>query len=198
MRLLIPALLTAFVAISAHAEKFKLDPAHTNVQFQVPHLVVSKVKGHFTKFDGSFDFDEKSMKLDNVMVTIQADSLNTNEADRDKHLRSPDFFDVTKYPTLTFKGTKVNYDNNKPHEIEGDLTIHGVTKKVKLEIDYKGAVTDPWNNRRVAFELEGKVNRKDFGLKWNKAMEAGGFVVGDDVKIEIEGEAIAAAAAPKK
>jgi polyisoprenoid-binding protein YceI len=198
MRLLVPALLTAFVATSAHAEKFKVDPAHTGVQFQVPHLVVSKVKGRFDKVDGSFDFDEKTMKLDNVMVTIQADSLNTNEADRDKHLRSPDFFDVAKYPTLTFKGTKVHYDKNKPDEIEGDLTIHGVTKKVKLDVDYKGAVTDPWNNRRVAFELEGKVNRKDFGLKWNKAMEAGGFVVGDDVKIEIEGEAIAAASVPKK
>ena len=192
MRFLIPALSLIFIASAAQAEKFKIDPSHTGIQFQVPHLVVSKVKGRFDKFEGGFDFDEKTMKLDNVMVSIQADSVNTNEKDRDKDLRSPNFLDVAKYPKLEFKSTKTIYDKDKPTKVEGNLTIHGITKKVTLEVEYKGAVTDPWKNRRVAFEAETKINRKDFDLKWNQALETGGFVVGDDVKISIEGEAIAA------
>lgn len=194
MRLLACLTVFAFFASSAHAEKFNIDPSHTNVQFQVTHLMVAKVKGRFDKFEGGFDFNEKTMKLDNVMVTIQADSVNTNQADRDKDLRSSNFFDVTKYPKLEFKSTKTIYEKDKPEKLEGNLTIHGVTKKVTLEVDYNGAITDPWGNRRVAFEAETKINRKDFGLVWNKALETGGVMVGDDVKISIEGEAILAAA----
>lgn len=194
MRLLACLTVFAFFASSAHAEKFNIDPSHTNVQFQVTHLMVAKVKGRFDKFEGGFDFNEKTMKLDNVMVTIQADSVNTNQADRDKDLRSSNFFDVTKYPKLEFKSTKTIYEKDKPEKLEGNLTIHGVTKKVTLEVDYNGAITDPWGNRRVAFEAETKINRKDFGLVWNKALETGGVMVGDEVKISIEGEAILAAA----
>ena len=183
----------------ASATEYKVDPAHTNVSFVAPHMMISKVKGRFDKVDGSFQFDEKTMKLENVNVTVKADSINTNEADRDKHMRSPDFFDVAKYPDITFKGGKVTYDKDKkPEKIEGDLTIKGVTKKVTLDIDYNGSTKDPWGNQVVAFELEGKVNRKDFGLNWNKAMDRGGVVVGDDIKIEIDGEAKTVAAAPKK
>ncbi|MGE5086173.1 MAG: YceI family protein [Bacillota bacterium] len=192
MRLLASTLVFILVASAAHAEKFMIDPSHTGIQFQVPHLVVSKVKGRFDKFEGGFDFDEKTMKLDNVMVTIHTDSVNTNQADRDKDLRSPNFLEVTKYPKIEFKSTKTIYEKDKPKKIEGNLTIHGVTKKVILDVDYKGAVTDPGENRRVAFEAETQGNRKDFVLKWNQALEAGGFVVGDDVKISIDGEAIAA------
>ncbi|MFM6927582.1 MAG: YceI family protein [Bdellovibrio sp.] len=192
MRLLTSALVLIFATSVAHAEKFTIDPSHTGVQFQVPHLVVSKVKGRFDKFEGSFDFDEKTMKLDNVMVTIHTDSVNTNQADRDKDLRSPNFLEVTKYPKIEFKSTKTIYEKDKPKKVEGNLTIHGVTKKVTLDINYNGAVTDPWKNRRVAFDAETKINRKDFDLKWNQALETGGFVVGDEVKISIEGEAIAA------
>ncbi|WP_374033863.1 YceI family protein [Bdellovibrio bacteriovorus] len=198
--LLLSFMATSLVSISALAAKFDVDKAHTNVSFTAPHLMVSKVKGRFDQVSGSFEFDEKSMKLSDINVTIKTDSINTNEADRDKHMRSPDFFDVAKYPEMTFKSTNVKYDKNKPDKVEGDLTIRGITKKVTLDVDYNGAVTDPWGNRVVTFEAEGEVNRKDFGLNWNKAMDKGGFVVGDKIKIEIDGEAKVAAvpAAPKK
>jgi Uncharacterized conserved protein len=198
------ALLISFAAASllpmmASAAEYKVDPAHTNVSFTAPHMMISKVKGRFDKVDGTFQFDEKTMKLEKVNVTVKIESINTNEADRDKHLKSPDFFDATKFPDMTFKGDKVSYDKDKkPEKIEGDLTIRGVTKKTTFDIDYKGATKDPWGNQVVAFELEGKVNRKDFGLNWNKAMDKGGVVVGDDIKIEIDGEAKVAAAAAKK
>lgn len=198
--LLLSFMATSLVSTSALAAKFDVDKAHTNVSFTAPHLMVSKVKGRFDQVSGSFEFDEKSMKLSDINVTIKTDSINTNEADRDKHMRSPDFFDVAKYPDMTFKSTNVKYDKNKPDKVEGDLTIRGITKKVTLDVDYNGAVTDPWGNRVVTFEAEGEVNRKDFGLNWNKAMDKGGFVVGDKIKIEIDGEAKVAAvpAAPKK
>jgi polyisoprenoid-binding protein YceI len=179
---------TLLPAMSFAAE-YKIDPAHTNVTFTAPHMMISKVKGRFDKIDGSFNFDEKTQKLDGLMVTIKSDSVNTNEKDRDKHLRSPDFFDVDKYPEIKFKSTNVKYEGNKPEKVEGDLTIHGVTKKVTLDVDYRGSTKDPMGNQVVAFEAETKVNRKDFGLNWNKAMDKGGFVVGDDIKIEIDGEA---------
>lgn len=197
--LLYSAIATSFVASSAFAAKYEIDKAHTHVSFTAPHLVVSKVKGRFHQVAGAFDFDETSMKLQDVNVTIKTASLNTEEADRDKHLKSPDFFDVTKFPDMTFKSTKVEYEKGQPEKVEGELTIRGITKKVTLEVDYKGAVTDPWGNRVVAFDAETKVNRKDFGMTWNKAMDKGGFVVGDDIKIEIEGEAkLASSAVPKK
>lgn len=189
-KILASVLLFSFAATTAQAAKFQIDPAHTSITFKVPHMVISKVKGRFEKFEGSFDFDEKSQKLDNVVVKIQADSINTNQADRDKHLKSPDFLDVTKFPTIDFKGTKVIYDSAKPKEVQGKLTAHGVTKDVTLEVEYKGAVTDPMGVRRVGFEIETKLNRKDFGLIWNKALETGGVVVGDNIEVEIEGEAI--------
>lgn len=187
-----------FPANSWGAEKFALDLSHTEVQFVVPHLVVSKVKGRFDKLEGTFDFDEQSQKLDNISVTIQADTINTNEKDRDKHLRSPDFLDVVKFPKIIFVGKRTTYESLKPKKIEGNLTIHGITKPVALDIEYKGAVTDPWGNRRIAFAAETKINRKDFGLTWNKALDAGGVLVGDDVKIYIDGEAMMAAATKNK
>lgn len=184
--------LTALLLIfssCAFAAKFDLDPAHTNIRFSAPHLMISKVKGRFDKFSGSFDFDEKTMKLDNINVTVKTESVNTNEKDRDKHLRSPEFFDVAKYPDMTFVGTKVIYDKDKPNKVEGDLTIRGITKKTTFDLDYHGAVTDAWGNRIVSFEAEAKVNRKDFGMVWNKAIDKGGWTVGDEIKIEIDGEA---------
>lgn len=198
--LLLSVITTSLVATTAQAAKFDVDKAHTNVSFTAPHLMVSKVKGRFDNVSGSFQFDEKTMKLSDIAVTVKTDSVNTNEADRDKHLRSPDFFDVAKFPEMTFKSTNVKYEKDKPDKVEGELTIRGITKKVTLDVDYNGAVTDPWGNRVVTFEAEGEVNRKDFGLNWNKAMDKGGFVVGDKIKIEIDGEAKVAAVptAPKK
>lgn len=199
MRLaLLTCVFISVVAPSVYAEKYELDKAHTNISFTAPHLMVSKVRGEFEQFQGTFEFDEKSQKLDKINVSIKADSVNTHEADRDKHLRSPDFFDVTKFPELKFKSTKIHFENSKPDKIEGDLTIRGVTKNVTLDVDYKGAVTDPWGQRVIAFDAETKINRKDYGFIWNKAMDKGGVVVGDEIKISISGEAKAASAKAKK
>ncbi|MEN0058018.1 MAG: YceI family protein [Bdellovibrio sp.] len=199
MRILLFSFLApALFSFSAFAAKYEIDKAHTIVSFTAPHLMVSKVKGRFDKFEGHFEFDEKTHKLSNIVATIKTDSINTNEADRDKHLRSPDFFEVDKYPDITFKSTKVNYDGNKIDKVEGQLSIRGITKKVTLDVDYNGSVKDPWGNQVVSFSAETKVNRKDFGLKWNKALDTGGWVVGDDIKIEIEGEAKMAGAPAKK
>nr|WP_295902868.1 YceI family protein [uncultured Bdellovibrio sp.] len=197
--LLFSFLATAAFSSSAFAAKYELDKAHTSIAFQAPHLVVSKVNGRFDEFDGSFDFDETSQKLDNVVVTIKTASLNTNQKDRDKDLRSKNFFDVEKYPNMTFKSTKVEYDKDKPKKVHGDLTIHGVTKPVVLDVNYNGAVTDPWGNRMVSFDAETKIDRKDFGMTWNKQLDKGGWMVGDDIKIIIVGEAkVAKPQAPAK
>lgn len=190
MRVLLFSFLTASLfSTDVFAAKFEIDKAHTNVSFTAPHLMVSKVRGRFDKFQGTFDFDEPGMKLDNVDVIIYTDSLNTNEKDRDKHLRSADFFDVQKHPEMRFKSTKVIYEKGKPDKVEGNLTIRGITKPAVLDIDYHGAVTDPMGTRVVSFEAETKVNRRDYGMNWNKALDKGGWVVGDEIKIEIDGEA---------
>lgn len=196
--LLFSFIATSFFCSAAFAAKYELDKSHTNVAFVAPHLGVSKVKGRFDKFDGTFDFDPKTMKLDNVIINIRADSINTNEAKRDKHMRSPDFFYVEKYPELKFKSSKILYENDKPDKVEGDLTIRGVTKPVVLDVEYAGATADPMGNEVVTFEAKTTVNRKDFGITWNKTLDKGGWVVGDTIKIEIDGEAKLAGPAPKK
>jgi len=172
------------------AGDYKLDESHTQVGFKIKHLVISTVSGRFNKFTGGFKFDEKKGTLDNVEVTIEAASIDTNEADRDKHLKSKDFFDVEKFPYLKFVSTKVTHKGNKPDGVHGNLTIHGVTKPVVLKVEFNGSATDPWGNERVAFEASTKIKRKDFGLTWNKTLDKGGVMIADDVKVEIEGEAI--------
>jgi len=174
----------------AFAGEYKLDESHTQVGFKIKHLVISTVSGRFNKFKGGFKFDSGSGKLENLKISIDADSIDTNEPDRDKHLRGKDFFDVEKFKTLEFVAKDVTYKNNKPMAIKGNLTIHGVTKPVNLKVDFKGEATDPWGNQRVAFEANSRVNRKDFGLKWNKALDKGGVMIADEVDIIIEGEAI--------
>lgn len=177
------------VSTSAFAAKYKVDSSHSQVGFSVKHLVVTNVKGHFAKYEGGFDFDEKKGTVSNIDVKIDAASINTNDEKRDEHLRSPDFFDVAKHKDITFKGKKVEFTGGKPVKVSGDLTIRGVTKPVTLDIDYGGAVTDPWGNEKVGFTLTGKINRKDFGVNWSKNLDKGGAVVADDVKLEIEVEA---------
>lgn len=172
------------------AGSYKLDESHTQVGFKIKHLVISTVSGRFNKFAGNFEFDPKKGEIQGLNVEIEASSIDTNEPDRDKHLKSPDFFDVEKFPKLTFVSKKTVTKENKPTKIEGDLTIHGIKKPVTLEVDYKGSTTDPWGNERIAFEASTQVNRKDYGLKWNKNLDKGGVMIADDVKIQIEGEAI--------
>jgi polyisoprenoid-binding protein YceI len=172
------------------AESYTLDESHTQVGFKIKHLVISTVSGRFNKFSGGFNFDKKSGKVEGLKVSIDAASIDTNEPDRDKHLKSKDFFDVEKFKTLNFVAKDVSYSDGKPNEIKGDLTIHGITKPVVLKVDFKGEAVDPWGNVRVAFDAQSKVNRKDFGLSWNKSLDKGGVMIADDVAIVIEGEAI--------
>jgi polyisoprenoid-binding protein YceI len=168
---------------------YKIDKSHSEVLFQVRHLV-TKVRGRFDDFEGTIAFDEGNPGASSVAVTIQATSIDTNEKDRDTHLRSGDFFDVERFPTLTFTSTSVS-GGGESYSVTGDLTIHGVTKQVTLPASFLGHAKDPWGNARVGFEAEITLNRKDFGLNWNAALEAGGFLVGDEIKVTLSAQAIA-------
>ena len=161
---------------------FEIDRGHSEVAFQVRHLL-SKVRGRFTDFAGTIDFDESQPGHSRVDVTIQAASIDTAEPDRDKHLRSADFFEVDKYPVLAFKSISVAHRGGESYEVVGNLTIHGVTRQVTLPASFLGRAKDPWGNERVVFEAELTLSRKDFGLHWNAALETGGFLVGDEVKV---------------
>lgn len=190
MKKLILGTLVLAASSLAFAANFTLDPAHSEVGFSVRHLMISNVKGKFNKYDGKFVFDEKSGKLSNVEVNIDPKSIDTNDDKRDEHLRSPDFFDTAKHGKMTFKGDKVELKDGKPVKITGTLNMRGVSKPVALDIDYRGVVTDPWGNEKVGFGLTGKLNRKDWGISWNKALDKGGVTVSDEVALNIEGEAL--------
>ncbi|EQA34888.1 YceI-like domain protein [Leptospira inadai serovar Lyme str. 10] len=187
---LLVVLLAAFAFTSAQAGNFKLDNAHTSVGFKVKHLAISNVPGTFKEYNGKFTFDEKTNSLTGLEVTIQVASVSTNDADRDKHLKAKDFFDAGEFSTITFKATKAAVKKGSVSKVAGELTIKGVTKPVVLDVKYGGSAKDPWGNTHLAFEAETKINRKDFGLTWNKTLETGGVLVGEEVAIRIEGEAI--------
>lgn len=176
-------------AFSAYATTYDIDPAHTNIEFSIKHLVITKVKGKFDKFNGKIEFEPG--KLDTLKVTAAAEtsSINTNTKKRDEHLRSSEFFDAKKFPTLTLVSKGVRDVNGNSAKLDTEMTIHGVTKPVTLDLEYAGAVTDPWGNKVVSFSAKGKIERKDFGLTWNKALESGGFLVGEDVELALEVEA---------
>ncbi len=173
----------------AEAVVYDIDPDHSQVIFKVKHLGISNVTGQFDLFNGSYSFDEENLANSSVETEIVASSINTNKKKRDDHLKSDEFLDVEKFPSITFKSKEVKGSGDEL-QIVGDLTIHGVTKEVTLDADYGGSVTDPWGNKRSAFTASTEINRKDFGMTWNKALEAGGFVVGDEVKITLEIEGI--------
>lgn len=179
-----------FLSFASFADVYKLDESHTQVGFKVKHLVISTVSGRFNKFNGTLDFDPKTGTLKDVKVVINTESIDTNEPDRDKHLKSEDFFDVTKFSTIEFVSKKTILKNKTPVALIGDLTIRGIKKEVKLKIESFGQTKDPWGNQRIAFEGETKVDRKTFDLKWNKNLDQGGVMISDEVKIVIEGEAI--------
>jgi polyisoprenoid-binding protein YceI len=169
---------------------YQIDKGHSEVAFQVRHLL-TKVRGQFGDFGGTIAFDEQNPINSKVNVTIQATSISTQTGDRDNHLRSADFFDVDKYPTLAFTSASVKPRSEDTFDVVGDLTIHGVTKQVTLPVSYLGKAKDPWGNEKAAFETELSINRKDFGLNWNAALETGGFLVGDEVKISLSIQAVA-------
>lgn len=166
--------------------KWAIDTTHSEVQFKVKHLVISTVTGSFKKFSG--EVASESEDFDNAAVTlnIEVDSIDTNQADRDGHLKSDDFFSAAQHPTISFNGKLVK--SGSDYKLNGDLTIRGVKKTVSLDVDFGGVVKDPWGNTKAGFELNGKVNRKDFGLTWNALTEAGGMVVGEDVKLQMNVE----------
>jgi polyisoprenoid-binding protein YceI len=194
-RFVFPVALFAFLALTGSAfAGWEFDPNHTAIQFKVKHLMVSSVKGDFEKFSGKVEYDPKNPLKSTADITIDAASLNTRIAKRDEHLKSPDFFDVAKYPTITFKSTGVKKGKGGKLQMTGDLTIHGVTKPVVLTIDGPSKVAkDPWGNSHVGGSATTRINRKDFGLTWNKALETGGVMVGDEVDIAIDLELVSEA-----
>jgi len=177
--------------ILAQADTWQIDPAHTNVEFTVRHMMISNVKGQFQKTSGTVTTngtDPASAKID---ATIDASSVDTRVDKRDAHLKSPAFLDVDKFPTITFKSTKVEADGPGKWKVTGDLTLHGVTKPVVLEVEGTGApINDPMGNTRAGASATTKIKRSDYGLIWNKAIEGGGVMVGDEVAISIDVEAI--------
>lgn len=179
----------AIFGVLAFAQNFAVDKSHSRVGFTVTHMMISEVDGNFKDFSATIDFDPKKMVFTKLDASIVADSINTENQKRDDHLRSSDFFDAKKYPNLTFVMTKYEPKSQKKGIMHGKLTIRGITKNVALETKIKGMITDPWGNERLGFELEGTVNRKDFGLNWNKTMDKGGVLVGDEVDLSIKIEA---------
>lgn len=170
--------------------QWKLDATHTQVGFSVKHMAISTVRGRFSKFDGAGETDAGG-RLTSATFTIDAASIDTNQEQRDAHLRSADFFDVEHHPTLTFASTRITQQGTDI-TIEGNFTMHGVTKPVTLKGETAPTVKDPWGMQRTALTLEGKLNRKDWGLTWNQALELGGLMVSEDVKLSLELEAVAA------
>ena len=166
------------------ARTYQIDPAHSQAEFQVRHLI-TKVRGRFSEFEGAITFDADAAASSAVKFTIQTKSVDTNQAQRDEHLRSADFFDAATFPLLTFNSTHVVAGGANHYDVTGDLTIRDVTKIITLPVSYLGAAKDPWGKDKVAFETEITINRKDFGLNWNAALETGGFLVGDDVKVSL-------------
>lgn len=175
--------------LNLNAAVLQIDKSHSEVAFSVKHMMISNVKGEFSEFDAKIDYDLKSREFKALEAVVIADSIDTGIEQRDDHLRSADFFDIEKYPDIVF--TMTSY---KPQGQEGimtgELNIHGVTKTVKLYVVENGSIKDNKGNTKVGFTLEGKINRKDFGLTWNKVIEAGGFAIGDTVKITIELETV--------
>jgi polyisoprenoid-binding protein YceI len=170
------------------AETYQVDKAHSTVGFQVRHLF-TMVGGSFQDFSGKVVVDRARPESSSVEFTIKAASIFTNEPKRDEHLKSPDFFDAASHPTITFRSTSVKPAGNDVFEVTGDLTMRGVTKQVTLPVTFLGEARDPWGNEKKGFELATTLNRKDFGINWNKTLDQGGVLVGDEVKVQISVQA---------
>lgn len=177
------------------ASVWEIDPGHAQVEFAVRHLMVATVRGRFGDVMGTIVFDQERPERSSVRTTVAAASIDTRNEARDEHLRSADFLDAASFPLLTFESTSVTPRGRGGALITGDLTIRGTTRQVTLDAEFHGIVNDPWGNTRAGFSATTAINRKDFGLTWNVALEAGGVAVGDEVKISIEFEAVKQAAA---
>ena len=185
--------MTTDTATATTARTYTVDTSHSEAAFQVRHLV-TRVRGRFTEFEGTIQADEQDPARSSVKVTIQAASIDTDQPDRDAHLRSADFFKADEFPTLSFASTSIAAAGGDTYTVVGNLTIRGVTLPVIVPVSFLGTATDPWGNKRAGFEAEFTINRKDFGLTWNAALEAGGVLVGDEVEIEVEVQLVPAQA----
>ena len=163
-----------------------IDPAHTGLEFAVKHLMISTVRGRFGEVEGTLTIDERNPAGSMVEVSIPVASIDTRSEQRDAHLRSADFFDAERFPAITFRGTRVEGDVSGNFELVGDLTIRGVTREVVLDVEANGRSRDPWGNEKIGFEARGKIARSDFGLNWNQALETGGVLVGDEIRMTID------------
>ena len=173
---------------------WNLDPVHSVAEFKVKHMMISNVKGQFTGISGLLTLDEADIANSRIEATIDATSINTREPQRDAHLKSADFFDVEKYPSLVFRSTAVKRTGDEELAVTGDLTIHGVTKQVVFSVDGPAPqAKDPWGNTRIGLSATTKINRKDFGLTWNAALETGGILVGEEVTITLDVQFVKAA-----
>lgn len=173
---------------------YKIDTSHSTVEFSIRHLVIAKVRGRFTDVRGTLELDDADITRSKIQADIVAASINTAEEKRDAHLRSADFFDVESYPLITFTSKAIEQTGSDGYRVTGDLTIHGVTRPIVLDVEDLGRATDPWGNPRVAFTARGSLDRKDYGLSWNQVLEAGGFLVGDRVDISLDVQAVRVAA----
>lgn len=169
---------------------YKIDSAHSEIGFKVKHLVISTVSGNFTKFDATMETEKSDFTDASVSFEADVDSVSTKNEQRDGHLKSDDFFGAEKYPKITFKSTSIEKKGDNEYVLHGDLTIRDVTKNIALKAEHGGSVLDPWGHAREGFELTGKISRKEFGLKWSALTEAGGAVVGDDVRLLINVEMV--------
>jgi polyisoprenoid-binding protein YceI len=191
MKRLIIIFLLLIIPQFAFSADWKFDQPHTTIEFKIRHLMVSWVKGVFTDFDGTVTIDEDDISKSSVNITIATDSIDTNNQKRDDHLRSPDFFDAAKFPSMTFVSKKVVAADGAPTKVIGDLTIRDVTREVELNVEeFSQPIKGPWGNTRRGASATAVINRSDYGLTWNKALEAGGVVVGDEVRISLEVELI--------
>jgi len=169
---------------------WQIDSAHSEINFTVRHMMISNVRGRFEKFPGSVNLDEQTPANSTVDVIIDTTSINTREEKRDAHLRSPDFFNVEQYPSMSFKSTRVEVLDENHGRLHGDLTIRGVTRPGVLDVEYAGMSKSPWGTTSAGFTASTRINRKDWGLEWNVALETGGWLVGDEIKIDIDLELV--------
>jgi polyisoprenoid-binding protein YceI len=169
---------------------YTVDNAHSDIGFSVRHMVFAKVRGHFTKWSAQIAFDETDAAKSSLDVSVDASSIDTRESQRDAHLKSADFLDAEKFPKITYKSRKVQRTADKHYRVVGDLTIHGVTHETALDVEELGRGKDPWGNDRILFSAKTSIDRGDFGLKWNQALETGGVLVGEKIDIEVDVETV--------
>jgi polyisoprenoid-binding protein YceI len=181
---------------SSNLPIWAIDGAHSSIGFTVRHMVVSKVRGRFTRWSGTIAMDERDPTKARVEIAIEPASVDTGVEQRDTHLRSPDFFDVERYPGMTFRSTRIERAGEGRYRLTGALTLHGVTRPVSLEVEFAGSAKDPWGGIRAGFSARGSLDRRDFGLTYNQLLETGGVLVGEKVDLDVEVEAVRQSTAP--